>query len=158
MWATLIDMQFKRHSNFSQRFGKLQTVFNGYRSISATANINHAVDEFDDALRSIAARDPKRVGFVDFGAWFTQRWGARRLNGVPAYRRVSIGSLQVSNTSGDGLENAWLSDGHAGTAMNALWAQYLIGRLREISGAQLTPISDEEVIRFMVNDEAPSQP
>ncbi|WP_213954985.1 MULTISPECIES: SGNH/GDSL hydrolase family protein [unclassified Variovorax] len=125
--------------------------FDKYRSAAARDNIGKALKNFDDALRGIATRHPARVAYVDFGTWFRRLWGERGPGGEPAYRTVAIGPLQISNTAGDGPENAWLGDGHAGTAMNTLWAQHLVERLRELTGAQLTPISDEEVIEFLTH-------
>jgi hypothetical protein len=123
--------------------------FDRFRDAKARANIRTAVNTLSKALGGIAARHPGFVAFVDNGAWFRQRWGERGPDGEPAYHEVRIGHLQVSNTAGDGLENAWLGDGHAGTAMNTLWAQFLFERLRELTEAPLTPISDEEVVRFL---------
>jgi hypothetical protein len=123
--------------------------FDGYRSAAATANINQALGAFDNALRRIAAKDPARIGFTDFDEWFGRLWGERGPNGEPAYRSVAIGTLQVSNTSGDAPENAWLADHHAGMALNALWGQHFVDCLRQEFGLQLTPISDQEVIRFV---------
>ncbi|MEJ8856065.1 SGNH/GDSL hydrolase family protein [Variovorax robiniae] len=123
--------------------------FDRFRDANARANIRTAVESFSAALRGIATRHPGFVGFVDMGTWFRQRWGERRPNGEPAYREVTIGPHHVSNTAGDGPDNVWLGDGHAGTAMNTLWAQYLLERIRALTGAPLTPISDEEVVHFL---------
>jgi len=123
--------------------------FDRYRDAKASANIRAAVGSFGKALRGIATRHPDFVGFVDSGVWFRQRWGERGAEGEPAYRAVGIGPLQLSNTAGDGPDNIWLGDGHAGTAINTLWAQQIVERIRELTGAPLTPISDEEVVHFL---------
>ncbi|MEJ8850375.1 SGNH/GDSL hydrolase family protein [Variovorax rhizosphaerae] len=123
--------------------------FERFRSARERENIRKAVEAFGVALRGSAARRPGLVGYVDTGAWFKGLWGERGPEGEPAYRPVMIGPLRVSNTAGDGPENAWLGDGHAGTAMNTLWAQHMVASLRELTGAPLTPISDDEVVRFV---------
>ena len=123
--------------------------FGKYRSHAEMANIEKALADFNEALKKIVARNPRTVAYMDYAAWFAAHWGTRGPNGEPDYRSVRIGALQVGNTLGDGVENALLSDDHAGTAWNALWAQAVVARLRQAFDLPLTPISDEEVARFV---------
>jgi len=124
--------------------------FDKYRDAASTANIRKALTGANVELRKIADADPQRIAYVDYDAWFAQRWGRRGPNGEPDYKTVQIGpDLRVTNTAGDTLDNALLDDHHAGTAFNAIWAQYLVLRLREAFGLPLTPITDEEIARFL---------
>lgn len=122
--------------------------FDKYRSAIAVANIQTAFDDFNARLRDLASNDV-RIGFFDLGAWFQNLWGTRRPDGTPEYRAVVIGEkLRVTNSVGDEPDNAVLADGHAGLVWNALWAQSLVSRLREVFDLPLTPISDDELARF----------
>jgi hypothetical protein len=124
--------------------------FDKYRSSFAMANIKKALAGANAELRKIALADPQRIAFLDVEAWFVQRWGERGPNGEPTYKTVTIApNLRVTNTAGDEPNNAVLNDGHAGMAANAMRAQSLVLRLREDFGLTLTPISDEEVARFL---------
>jgi hypothetical protein len=124
--------------------------FDKYRSSFAMTNIKKALAGANAELRKIALADPQRIAFFDVEAWFVQRWGERGPNGEPSYKTVTIGpNLHVANTAGDEPSNAVLNDGHAGVAANAMRAQSLVLRLREDFGLTLTPISDEEVARFL---------
>lgn len=123
--------------------------FDRYQSASDTANIAIALDGFNAALRRVASGNP-RVAFFDDDAWFKSLWGARSADGKPIYKTVAIGpTLRVTNTAGDDPRNSLLADHHAGLVWNALWAQSLVARLREAFDLPLTPISDEEVERFV---------
>lgn len=123
--------------------------FDKYRSADAVANIQIAFDDFNARLRELASTDA-RLGFFDLGAWFRNLWGTREPDGTPKYRPVVVGGkLRVTNTMGDELENAILADDHAGLVWNTLWAQSLVMRLREVFGLPLTPVSDEEMARFI---------
>jgi hypothetical protein len=118
-------------------------------SAAAIANIQTAFDDFNAQLRELASSDA-RVAFFDLGAWFEGLWGRRGLDGTPAFKTVTIGGkLRVTNTVGDEPTNAELADHHGGLVWNALWAQSLIMRLREAFDLPLTPISDEDVARFV---------
>ncbi|PNG56254.1 MULTISPECIES: SGNH/GDSL hydrolase family protein [unclassified Variovorax] len=124
--------------------------FDRYRSGRSMANIKKALAGANARLREIALADSQRIAFLDVEAWFAQRWGGRGPDGEPAYKTATIGpNLHVTNTSGDEPNNAVLNDGHAGSAANALRAQSLVVQLREHFGLALTPISDEEVARFL---------
>ncbi|MBT2325245.1 SGNH/GDSL hydrolase family protein [Variovorax paradoxus] len=124
--------------------------FDKYRSSFAMANIKKALAGANAELRKIALADPQRIAFLDVEAWFVQRWGERGPNGEPTYKTVTIApDLRVTNTAGDEPNNAVLNDGHAGVAANAMRAQSLVAQLREDFGLTLTPISDEEVARFL---------
>ena len=120
-----------------------------YRDATATANIHKALAGINAAFRRIAEADPKRIAFFDADAWFVQRWGQRGADGRPDFKTVRIGTLDVTNTQGDEPSNAVLADDHAGLAWNAMWAQSVVARLHEAFGLPLTPITDEEVARFV---------
>jgi hypothetical protein len=121
-----------------------------WQSAPETTNIKIAVDGFNDAIRHLAAGNP-RVAFFDNLAWFENLWGSRSPDGKPIYKTVAIGStLRVTNTAGDDPHNAVLGDLHGGLAWNALWTQALVARLRDAFGLPLTPISDEELAGFVL--------
>jgi hypothetical protein len=123
--------------------------FDKYRSAVAVANIQTAFDDFNARLRELAGTDA-RLGFFDLGGWFRDLWGMREPDGTPNYRAVVIsGELRVTNTIGDEPSNAILADDHAGLVWNALWAQSLVMRLREVFDLPLTQITDEELVRFV---------
>jgi hypothetical protein len=122
--------------------------FDRYRSATAVANIQIAFDKFNARLRELAGNDV-RIGFFDLGAWFQNLWGRHGPDGEPEYKVVVLGGkLRVTNTVGDEPTNAVLADDHGGLVLNALWAQSLILRLREIFDLPLTPITDDELARF----------
>jgi hypothetical protein len=116
-----------------------------WRSAAAMRNRKLALDRFDDRLRAIAAQD-ERVSFFDDRAWFRERWGGRDADGVPHYRTVAIGAHVVEHRTGDDPCSTALQDGHAGLAVNLLWAQSLSRHLAGL-GLAVTPISDEQVER-----------
>lgn len=117
-----------------------------FQSPRMQANIASALDRYDDALKGMAARDP-RVVFFDDRAWFAARWGGRSADGSPAYRPVRIaGRFAVANTQGDAPSNAVLGDGHAGVAWNALWAQALVELLNQRFRAGVAPITDADIL------------
>ena len=123
--------------------------FGLYRSARETANLKTSLASFNDALRRLAAAEPRRA-FFDDAAWFERYWGARGANGEPDYKTVTIGDvLRVTNTAGDAPDNALLEDHHAGLVWNALWAQALVLRLKEAFQLPLTPIGDDELARFV---------
>ena len=123
---------------------------NRFVSASESANIKKALDSFNGSLRELAQRTPN-TAFFDDDAWLQQRWGGRGPDGKPAYKTVTIGgTFRVTNTAGDDPHNALVGDHHAGLVWNALWAQALVARLREAFKLPLTPISDEEVARFVL--------
>lgn len=124
--------------------------FEHWQSAHETANIARALDGFNAAIRQIGAGDP-RVAFFDDLAWFRNAWGSRDAEGRPAYKTVQLGpTLRVTNTIGDDPHNALLQDRHPGLVWNALWAQALAARLGEAFGVPLTPIGDEELVRFVM--------
>ncbi|PNG49234.1 hypothetical protein WDL1P2_00369 (plasmid) [Variovorax sp. WDL1] len=120
-----------------------------YQTEVQTRNLRAAVANFNDALRNLVRGDPRLAYFDDFG-WFERLWGSRTADGKPAFRAVEIGTtLRVTYTAGDDPRNALLKDLHPGLAWNTLWAQSLVQRLNEVFGLGVTPISDEEVERFL---------
>jgi hypothetical protein len=120
-----------------------------YQTEVQTRNLRAAVANFNDALRNLVSGDPRLAYFDDFG-WFERLWGSRTADGKPAFRAVEIGTtLRVTYTAGDDPRNALLKDLHPGLAWNTLWAQSLVQRLNEVFGLGVTPISDEEVERFL---------
>jgi hypothetical protein len=123
--------------------------FERWRSKPETDNLHQALARFNDALRQLARGEPRTI-FFDDDDWVRRTWGTRDAEGVPAYRTVEIGkALRVTNTAGDSPEHAILGDDHAGLVYNTLWAQSLVASLRDGFGLPLTPISDEEVVRFV---------
>ncbi|OUM03610.1 hypothetical protein A8M77_04870 [Variovorax sp. JS1663] len=123
--------------------------FERWQSAAEIRNIRTALDGFNAAIRRLAEGDP-RVAYFDDLAWFRSHWGSRDANGKPDYRTVELGpTLRVTNTIGDDPRNAVLADRHPGLVWNALWAQALVARLREAFDLPLTPISDEELVRFV---------
>ncbi|WP_162573070.1 SGNH/GDSL hydrolase family protein [Variovorax sp. PBL-H6] len=121
-----------------------------YRSSIATANIKKSLANANAELRKIAEADRQRITFADINDWFSQRWGERSPNGDPDYNTVTISpGLRVTNTGGDSPSHTVLSDGHWGVVPNAIWAQSFVAQLREAFGLPLTPISNEELARFL---------
>lgn len=119
-------------------------------SAVALVNIQAAFADFNAQLRELAASGD-RMAFFDNGAWFESLWGRRWPGGSANYSTVIIGArLRVTNTVGDDPANAELADHHAGLAWNTLWAKALVARLREAFDLPLTPISDDEVARFVI--------
>ena len=127
--------------------------FELWRSPRQLANLQPALDRYDQALLAMAERD-ERIAFFDDRRWFANRWGSRDAEGKPGYRPVSIaGRFSVTNTAGDAPSNATLLDGHAGTAWNAMWAQSLVVLLNARFGLGLTPIRDEEILPLVLAGE-----
>ena len=125
--------------------------FDNYRSTAATTNIRAAVDDFNAQLRALANGDT-RIAFFDGDLWSRQIWGSRRPDGTPDFRPIIIGGkLRVTYTVGNEPNNAVLPDDHVGLVWNALLAQALVARMREAFSLPLTPISDEELARFVAN-------
>ncbi|MGJ7510877.1 SGNH/GDSL hydrolase family protein [Variovorax sp. GT1P44] len=123
--------------------------FNRWRSARDTANIRAALLKFNSAIREIAAGNPRMAFFDDLG-WFESRFGSRDASGEPAYRTFAVGpKLRITNAAGDEPGNLFLGDHHLGVVVNALWTQSLIAYLKDAFGLPLTPISDEELLRFL---------
>lgn len=122
--------------------------FERWQSPGEIANIERALDRFDDALRAMAAADPG-IAFFDDRAFFRTHWGGRDANGKPDYRTVRIGPLDVAPTEGDPPDNISLKDGHAGVACNTLWAQAMVALLRTRFGLAIEDISDAEAAQFV---------
>ena len=122
--------------------------FDRWQSAEEIANISKGLDRFDDALRAMAAEDPN-IAFFDDRAFFRTRWGGRDENGRPAYRRVSVGPLEIANSEGDPPNHLNVRDGHAGLACNVLWAQAMARLLHERFGLTVDAISDAEAAQFV---------
>ncbi|GAA4346368.1 hypothetical protein GCM10023165_30950 [Variovorax defluvii] len=123
--------------------------FERWQSAAEVRNIRLALDGFNAAIRRLAEGDA-RMAFFDDVAWFRSHWGSRDADGKPAYGTVELGpSLRVTNSIGDDPRHAVLTDLHPGLVWNALWAQALVAHLREAFGLPVTPISDEELLRFL---------
>lgn len=123
--------------------------FERWLSKTETDNVAKALKRLNDALQKLAASEPNTT-FFDDDAWVRRHWGSRDANGRPAYRTVIIGdSLKVTNTAGDAPTNAVVGDHHAGLVYNALWAQSLTESLHDEAGLALTPIRDDEIVRFV---------
>jgi hypothetical protein len=121
-----------------------------WQSQKEQRNLDQGLDHFDNALRALAAADP-RLAFFDDRAWFARKWGQRNpTNGTPDYHAVHVGSvLSVTNTVGDSPEHATLQNLHAGLAWNLLWTQDLVQLMRTQFGVALDAISDDEVAAFL---------
>lgn len=123
--------------------------FGRWNSRTEIGRIDAALKRFNDGIRGLAEATPRAV-FFDDDAWVRDTWGSRDAEGRPAYRTVAIGAtLRVTNTTGDAPGHAVLADHHSGLVYNTLWTQSFVGRLREGFGLPLTPIGDEEVVRFV---------
>jgi len=119
--------------------------FARWRDARAIANISQVLEWHDQSLRALCDGDP-RAAFVSDREWFRQIWGARDAAGAPSYRRISFGGVTaVANTIGDHPRNATLSDGHAGTLQNGLWARDLVNLLRVRFAFGITPLADAEI-------------
>ena len=123
-----------------------------WTSAKEQANLDRGLDHFDDALRGMAAADP-RLAFFDDRGWFASHWGQRDPEtGQPAYRSVRIGDvLSVTNTIGDHPKNAVLANQHAGLVWNLLWSQHLTQLLRERLGVSIDPVTDDDVARHLTD-------
>lgn len=125
--------------------------FDLWRSPQMLANINNGLNYYDNAIRKMVESD-KRMAFFDDRKWFNSIWGSRDENGLPNYRVLRLGSnVSVTNTGGDAPSNATLADGHAGLVWNALWACALIDLLNERFALNITPISEDELLRYVVS-------
>lgn len=129
-----------------------------FRSASETQNLRVALDRFNGMLRDLTVNAPG-LAYFDDAAWFEARWGRRGTEGQWAFDAVQIGTtLRVDYAAGDDPRNALLNDHHGGLAWNTLWAQALVERLNEAFNLKLTPITDDEVERFLAPLVRPVQP
>jgi hypothetical protein len=121
-----------------------------WQSKRQQANISSGLDHFDKALQSMALADP-RLAFFDDRAWFRRHWGQRDPEtGLPKYQAVQIGDvISVTNTAGDGPENATLANLHGGLVWNLLWAQELVQLVRTQFGIPIDTITDVEVANHL---------
>jgi len=118
-------------------------------TVAELANINAGLDAFDEALRQLAAQDP-RIAFFDDRRWFDHLWGSRASTGQPAYKTLHLGhGLDLTMTQGDEPTHATLADGHNGLVWNALWAQSMVELLRSAFGMPIAPITDAELTAFL---------
>jgi len=123
---------------------------NNWVSEAERNNIWKALDSFNAGIRKVAEAEPNTAYFDD-ASWLKQKWGTRGGAPQPAFKTVTIGkSFVVTNSIGDAPSNSLLADDHAGLVFNALWAQSVVARLREAFKLPLTPISDDEVARFVL--------
>jgi hypothetical protein len=118
--------------------------FDRWQSRSEMERLGEFHNLFDDALRRIASQH-ERVSFFDDRAWFRAHWGGRDTDGELQYRPVCVGNLMVTYTQGDDLSHAVLTDGHAGTILNALWARSLVDLLVAEGVEPLTAIEPSEI-------------
>ena len=122
--------------------------FESWHSAAEMSSITAFHDEYDNGLREIARTVPG-VSFFDDRAWFTRYWGGRDAEGRPAFRDVCIGNLVITHAQGDLLQNTILVDGHAGTALNALFAGFLLQSIAHETQAKVAPITTEEIGSFL---------
>jgi hypothetical protein len=122
-----------------------------WHSPTPLANISKGLDYYDDALQAMVKLDP-RLAFFNDRQWFEGIWGSRGSDGRPDYRVYKLGpQIQVTNRGGDAPTNASLADGHAGLVWNAKWAQALVTVINSRYGLKLTPVTDDDVLRFVMN-------
>lgn len=122
--------------------------FDRWQSPGEIANIQKGLDRFDDALRTMAAKDSD-IAFFDDRAWFRARWGSRDASGRPAYRTVRFAGLDVVNAEGNAPHNLALEDGHSGLVSSTLWAQSMLRLLNERFALGIADIDDAEAARFV---------
>ena len=121
-----------------------------WHSPQMLANIGKGLDYFDDALQRMVAAD-RRLAFFSDRRWFEGLWGARDRDGLPNYHTLVLSpSVQIVNTAGDAPRHATLADGHAGLVWNAKYAQALVELIATRWGLKITPISDAEVLDFVL--------
>ena len=126
-----------------------------YADPEARRRIAAMLDRFDDGLRALAANSPNRA-FFDDRAFYRHLVGGRAEDGAPAYRRVPVrhadGTIAwwVDFAEGDDPGNLYLADGHAGTVLNAHWAQALAAVMKGEFDAPITPILDAERDAFLI--------
>jgi len=126
-----------------------------YTDAAERRRIAAMLDRFDDGLRAMAASSPNRA-FFDDRAFYRGLVGARDAEGHPAYRAIPVRDANgvvawsAAFAEGDGLAHLYLTDGHAGTVLNAHWAQALAAAIKDEFGAPLTPISDAERDAFLI--------
>ena len=126
-----------------------------HRDPEARRRIAAMLDRFDDGLRARAASSPKRA-FFDDRAFYRGLVGQRSAEGAPAYRALQVrhpdGAVawSVAFGEGDGLGHLYLADGHAGTVLNAHWAQAFASAMKDAFDAPITPIADAERDAFLI--------
>ena len=119
------------------------------------------LDRFDEDLRAIADAAPN-IAFFDDRAFYRALVGQRALDGRPSYRAVPVRdaagaiAFEAAIAEGDAMTQLYLADGHAGTVLNAHWAQAFAESLRREFGLPVTPISDAERDAFLMELRAAS--
>ena len=121
-----------------------------WTSAQGQKNLNQGLDYFDNALRTMAATDP-RLDFFDDRAWFARHWGGRDpQTGQPRYQVVRMANgLEVTNTAGDSPNHAVLANLHAGLVWNVLWTQALLDLLRGKFGMNVAPLTNDDAAAFV---------
>lgn len=120
-----------------------------WRDPLALQRIERGLDRFDQGLRDIARAHPQ-AAFFDDRALFAAFFGGRGPDGEPAYREPEWRPGQrLRNASGDDPSNAMLADGHTGTVWNALWADHLLGLLRERFGVSVAPLHSDDIAALL---------
>lgn len=123
----------------------LPSNFERWRTTNAMLRIGKVFDWYERSLKELCDRDPRGVFFSD-RAWFATIWGHRSATGAPTYRELNLGgAVAVTNTIGDHPRNVTLSDGHAGTVSNGLWARDVVALLRSRLAFPIAPIETREV-------------
>ena len=120
---------------------------------AALARIRAVLDAYDHRLQGIVA-GLTNAAFIDDRAAFRRWFGGRGADGRPAYTAIDFGgSRPLTMTEGDSPDHAVLADGHAGTVWNGLWADALLTVLNRLSGAQVPPITTDELLRLADPDD-----
>ena len=115
-----------------------------------------ALDRFDQGLRAIADAAPN-IAFFDDRAFYRALVGQRAADGQPAYRAIPVHdaagaiAFEAAFAEGDAMTNLYLADGHAGSVLNAHWAQAVALALHADLDLPITPISDVERDAFLID-------
>lgn len=114
----------------------------------AVRDIRALQDRYDADLRAFAERTP-RVAFLEDRGWLTPLLGGRGPDGAVAARTFELAGRIVTLSQGDGPTHAYVADGHAGTIVNALFAQRLTALMATRLAAPVPPITDAELDAFL---------
>jgi hypothetical protein len=135
------------------------TFLDRWRSAAAMVNISQGLDDYDNALRALAARDPSRIAFFDDRAFFQRHWGGRKIDGTPDYHPYALSpGFSIHNAVGDEPSHTALEDDHCGAAWNAMWAQDLIALLNTRFGIDAPPLANAELLHLLGVNSVTSAP
>ncbi len=116
-----------------------------WRDPSMLRHIDQGLDQFDNALRTMA-QPGSGVLFFDERRLFAADWGGRDPQGQPAYRsREIVPGLVMTNTVGDHPSNLAVADGHMGTVWNGLWVNHLLDTLADGLNVHIPRLRSDEL-------------